>query len=538
MRVEGKIVDVHNRRVFSGSIVVEDGFIQKVEESDNNQEKFILPGFVDAHIHIESSMVVPTAFAKEALKFGTVGTISDPHEIANVMGVEGIQYMIDNSKLSPLKFHFGAPSCVPATSFETAGAIIDSNDIKEMLNNADIHYLAEMMNYPGVLYKDEEVLKKIEYAKAAGKPIDGHAPGLMGENAKRYIEAGISTDHECFTLEEALNKLKHGMKILIREGSAAKNFQALHSLFKTHPKMLMLCSDDKHPDDLLLGHINELVIRSVALGYDLFDVLDAACKNPVEHYQMNIGLLRKGDPADFIITRDLTEFEVLETYINGECVMRNKQVNVKSVTPAIINNFNTSSKKESDFHLQGQNEFPVIRALDGQLITEKHFDKPKIIDGNIVSDVERDLLKICVVNRYSDVKISCGLIQNFKLKNGAIASTVAHDSHNIVAVGTSDELIMKAVNLLIESKGGLSAVTHSRTACLPLEIAGLMSKESAEDVGLKYQEIDQFVKEMGCELHAPFMTLSFMALLVIPKIKMSDLGVFDAENFEFYKINS
>ncbi|MCI5054895.1 MAG: adenine deaminase [Flavobacteriales bacterium] len=531
--IEGQIVDLFNREIFPGQLIIEGDRISQINRTEKSPNRYILPGFIDAHIHIESSMLVPSEFAKEALKHGTVGTISDPHEIANVLGVAGVHYMIENAKGSPLKFHFGVPSCVPATSFETAGAVINSEDVKTLLESDDIYYLAEMMNYPGVLHGDPEVLKKIQYAKEIGKPIDGHAPGLRGEAAAQYIAAGISTDHECFSLEEALDKLANGMKIIIREGSAAKNFEALHPLFDSHPEMLMFCSDDKHPDDLLVGHINELVKRSVALGYDLFNILTAACKNPVDHYKMDVGLLKVGDKADFIVCKDLNTFEVDETYIDGVCVMQNGISEVRDLDIEVVNNFNSLPKKEDDFWLRPIDEFPLIEALDGQLITEKKLVKPSILDGNIVSNIEKDHLKISVVNRYNDSPVSSGLIQHFGLKNGAIASTVAHDSHNIVAVGTSDELLMKAVNKLIESKGGLSAVSGDVEMHLPLEIAGLMSQNDAQYVGQKYQEIDAFVKSMGCKLHAPFMTLSFMALLVIPKIKMSDLGVFDAEKFEF-----
>lgn len=532
--IEGQLVDLHNREIYAAKIEIRDQRIHSIVRVDKAADIFILPGFIDAHIHIESSMLVPYEFAKVALQYGTLATISDPHEIGNVMGVEGVQYMIENARKAKLKFHFGAPSCVPATSFETAGATIDAEDVRTLLESKDIHYLSEMMNYPGVLHGDAEVLQKLKYAQELELPIDGHAPGLMGEQARIYIEAGISTDHECYMLEEAQYKLEHGMKILIREGSAAKNYNVLHPLIATHADRLMFCSDDKHPDDLLQGHIDALVRRSLEHGYDLFDVLRMACVHPVEHYNMNVGLLREGDSADFIAVDDLTSFQVRDVFIDGEQVVINGRSELAPANHRIINQFNIGKKKVTDFADHELAEITsVIVAQDGELITERiEVKSQKDASGQINFDAE-DVLKICVVNRYQEANVAIGYIQNFNLHTGAIASTVAHDSHNIIAVGVDDEAICNAVNLLIHSKGGLSAVYRDKSKHLPLPIAGLMSELSCEEVGEQYTQIDQMVKDMGCHLRAPFMTLSFMALLVIPKLKMSDLGLFDAEKFEF-----
>lgn len=479
-------------------------------------------------------MVVPYEFAKVALTYGTVATISDPHEIANVLGIDGVNYMIENARDAKLKFHFGAPSCVPATEFETAGAVIDSAAINTLMQSDDIYYLSEMMNYPGVLFKDPEVMRKIAFAKASGKPIDGHAPGLRGEQAKTYIAAGISTDHECFTLEEALDKLQHGMKILIREGSAAKNYNALHSLIKSHPTEIMFCSDDKHPDNLLEGHINQLVTRSLELGYDFFDVLRIACIHPVEHYKMDVGLLRKGDKADLIVVEDEKKFKVLQTYINGELVAENGTTFLEPRIHPCPNNFNISEVKVEEFVSKSKKaEIAVINAKDGELITEKSIEILELVDGVLQTDVDKNILKIAVVNRYNQAPIATGFIKNFGLKSGAMASTVAHDSHNIVVVGSSDEFMCQATNLLIKNTGGLSAVNEHENKVIALPVAGLMSDQSCEIIGQQYAGIDAFVKKMGSTLSAPFMTLSFMALLVIPKIKISDKGMFDAEKFEF-----
>jgi adenine deaminase len=538
MQVTGQIVDIMSKRIFPGTINVNDtGYITDIVEHTENKEseQYILPGFIDAHIHIESSMVVPYEFAKAALRHGTVATISDPHEIANVLGREGVDYMLENAVEAGLKFHFGAPSCVPATSFETAGAILDAEAVSELLKRSDIWYLSEMMNYPGVLFNDEEVMKKINYAHASGKPVDGHAPGLTGEDALTYIKAGITTDHECFTLEEALFKMKNGMKILIREGSAAKNFEALHPLIGILPDMVMFCSDDKHPDELLKGHINQLVVRALELGYDLFDVLKITCINPVHHYNMDVGTLNVGDHADFIMVKDLKSFEITSTYINGKKFYDGSRVMLPNRKIREINKFSTGYKDKSQFIMQaGNHEIPVINAIDGQLITEKSFEIPLIENGNFIADQNNDLLKIVVVNRYNEAPPAIGFIRNTGIKNAAFASTVAHDSHNIICVGTDDEKITDCVNAIIEAKGGLAFISEDKSMVIPLPVAGLMSSKSCQETGTAYEEIDRLVKKSGSRLKSPFMTLSFMALLVIPKIKISDKGMFDAESFMFY----
>ena len=534
MQIQGQIVDIQNRSIYSGEIIVENGKIVSISEKEHNIKNYILPGFVDAHIHIESSMLVPSEFAKLAVLHGTVGTISDPHEIANVLGKDGVHYMIENGKKVPLKFHFGAPSCVPATFFETAGAVIDSEQIKELMASADIYYLSEMMNYPGVLFDDEEVLKKIAWAKHFNKPVDGHAPGLRGAPIEKYISAGISTDHECFTYDEGAEKLSLGMKVLIREGSAAKNFEALIDLLPDNFENMMFCSDDKHPDDLIVGHINLLCARAVAKGFDLFKILQMACINPVKHYKMEIGLLQQNDDADFIVVEDLINFKVLQTFINGELVAENGKSFVKHIDFEKPNNFNTSKKEVSDFKISSSaSKIRVIEALEGQLITNEIHHKPKIENGKIVSDVENDILKMAVVNRYQNAPPAIAFIKNFGLKSGAIASSVAHDCHNIVVVGTSDEEICKAVNILIENKGGICAVNGSENKSLALPVAGIMSDKDGWETGKLYQEIDTMSKQLGSKLKAPFMTLSFMALLVIPDLKLSDKGLFSGNSFSF-----
>jgi adenine deaminase len=538
--INGNIVDVLNKQIFFGTVHIKDGRISSIEKKSSEikeGEHFILPGFVDSHIHIESSMLLPYEFSRIALTHGTVSTVSDPHEIANVMGVEGVRYMIQNAEHSPLKFYFGAPSCVPATSFETAGAEINADDIEQLFIEHDLKYLAEMMNYPGVLNRSELVMDKINVAKRHNKVIDGHAPGLRGDDAAHYIAAGISTDHECFTKEEALDKLKHGMKILIREGSAAKNFDALVSLVDEFPNEVMFCSDDKHPDDLEIGHINDLVKRAFKLGLDKMNVLRCACVNPVLHYDLEVGLLQSGDEADFIVVNNLDELTVLKTVINGEVVAENGAVFLPEKTFEAINNFSVLPKKEEDFRVKVRTtKKRVIVALDGQLITEEHIAEPKTENGFVVSDTDKDILKIALVNRYTNEPITIGFIKNFGLKSGAIASSVAHDSHNIIAVGVSDENICNAVNLVIQHKGGLSVSTQKENKILPLPVAGLMSTDSWKKVSADYAALDQMTKQLGSKLRAPFMTLSFMALLVIPKFKISDKGLFDVSDFGFTEL--
>ena len=540
-KIRGNIVDITAKKIFYGEVTVENGKIRSIKPLTQNSkpetQNYILPGFIDSHVHIESSMLVPSEFAKLAVVHGTVGTISDPHEIANVCGLEGVEFMIANGKTVPFKFHFGAPSCVPATVFETAGAALTSAEVDTLLQKAEINYLSEMMNFPGVLYGDEEVHRKIASAKKYGKPVDGHAPGLRGDDAKKYIDAGISTDHECFTAEEALDKLKYGMKILIREGSAARNFEALIGLMDEHYRMMMFCSDDKHPDSLAEGHINQLCARAVAKGIDVFKVLQAACINPVNHYKMNIGLLKEGDAADFIVAEDLVNFKVIQTYIEGELVAERGKSLIISHAVSLLNNFDCDKKEIPDFKFAVVNpreNIYAIEALDGQLITNKILCKPVVRNGFYESDAANDILKIVVVNRYKNAPVAKAFIKNFGMKQGAIASSVAHDSHNIVAVGVDDESLMKAVNLVIAAEGGVSAVSKTAEMVLPLPVGGLMSNEDGYKVAAAYTAIDKMVKEeLGSTLTAPFMTLSFMALLVIPHLKLSDLGLFDGDSFTF-----
>lgn len=538
-QIKGWIVDVLFKKTFPGAITIADGKLLKVEhlpETDVPQ-RYIMPGFVDAHIHIESSMLAPSEFAKIAVQHGTVATVSDPHEIANVCGVEGVNYMIANGKTTPFKFNFGAPSCVPATAFETAGAVIDSKDIEALLQRDDIKYLAEMMNFPGVLFDDAEVMKKLEAAHKYGKPVDGHAPGLRGKDIEKYCAAGISTDHECVALDEGQEKADLGMKILIREGSAAKNFNALIPLLKSHPSQIMFCSDDKHPDDLLNGHINELVVRALAEGCNLFDTLYAACVHPIVHYKLDVGYLQEGQAADFIIVENLTDFKVMATYIDGVCVYQEGKTLFETEKAPLLNQFDCEPIRLEQLQFALPNSkhttINVIEALDGQLITNPityQIASPEQFLSSIIAD---DILKIVVVNRYQNAPVAIGFIKNFGLKKGALASTVAHDSHNIVAVGANDDALCKVINDLIATKGGIAVYDEQETHILPLPIAGLMTNEPVQFVGQMYSQLTAKAKDLGATLHAPFMTLSFMALPVIPALKMTDKGLFNVTTFNY-----
>ncbi|WP_461109722.1 adenine deaminase [Spirosoma koreense] len=565
------ILNLFDQTIFYGTMTVDSGRIAQIQRlgPERPDEPYVLPGFIDAHVHIESSLLTPPQFARLAVVHGTVATVSDPHEIGNVLGVAGVSYMIEEARRVPFKFMFGAPSCVPATTFETAGAVIGVQDVRKLLAMKEIGYLAEMMNFPGVLHQDPQVMAKLALAKAFNKPIDGHAPGLMGEEAQQYIDAGISTDHECFTYEEGLDKARRGMNILIREGSAARNFEALIPLLSQFPVQIMFCSDDKHPDTLAQGHINQLVVRALARGHSLWNVLRAACLNPVLHYRLPVGLLREGDPADYIVVDNLQDFRVQQTVINGQVMAENGESRLSDVRSEHVNQFTCSPKKPDDFAVPlvsaeqtggSVEKIRVIEALDGQLITNELSIAPKVENGLIVADTEGDVLKLVVVNRYRDAPPAIAFIKNFGLRQGAIASSVGHDSHNITAVGCDDESICQAVNLVIEAKGGLSAVrgegkraegtgqgvggtgiatpphapSSEPSALLPLPVAGLMTDQDGYAIAERYTALDQFAKQkLGSTLMAPFMTLSFMALLVIPALKLSDKGLFDGKRFAF-----
>ncbi|MDI3520058.1 MAG: adenine deaminase [Anaerophaga sp.] len=538
--ISGNIIDIHRREIYAGTLFFSQGRINKIEKNNKSYSHYILPGLIDSHVHIESSMLVPSSFSRLVVPRGTIGVVTDPHEIGNVLGVKGVEYMIDDSKKTPLKCFFGAPSCVPATSLDSSGSIIDHEDVEFLLDKKEILFLSEMMNFVGVINGDKEVLRKINGAKKRKLPVDGHAPGLRGEGLRKYVSAGISTDHECFSLEEALEKIEMGMKIQIREGSAARNFEALFSLFESHPESLMLCTDDSHPDELIHeGHIDKLIKLGINKGVDIFNLLRAASLNPVMHYNLPVGLLREGDNADFIVIDHPDKFNILQTYIDGQKVFdsdRGLLFDKQSVE--IVNHFVSRLVSENDFSIdvpEGASKLKVIRCFDGELVTDAF---SKEIEGkeHLESDTDNDILKIVVVDRYQNKPVAVGFIKGFGLKNGAIASSVAHDSHNVVAVGVEDRHIASAVNMVMEAKGGLSVSSDEYEEILPLPVGGIMSDKDGEEVAESYARIDKVAKKLGTQLKSPFMTLSFMSLLVIPKMKLGDKGLFDGENFEFISL--
>jgi len=479
-------------------------------------------------------MLPPSEFARAAVVHGTVATVSDPHEIANVLGVEGVRAMIRDGKRTAFKFYFSAPSCVPATPFETAGATFGIDEIESLLDEPDIKYLGEVMNFPAVINRDPTLMSFIAAARKRDKRVDGHAPGVSGEALKQYISAGIETDHECVTIEEGRERLQLGMKLAIREGSAARNFDALIPLVKEFGDQCFLCSDDKHPDELMAGHINVLVKRAIAYGIDPITALRIASLNPVKHYGLEVGLLQSGDPANVVEIDSLEQCRVRRAFIDGRLVAENGVSLLERLPVESINVFNIGKKQPEDFVLPAREgaKFAVIEAIDGQIRTERCDLVPAIADGCVVADSERDLLKITVVNRYHEAKPAVGLVRGFTLKTGALASSVAHDSHNIIAVGASDEALCRAVNLVVEQKGGLSAVVSDSEQTLALPIAGLMSDQDYPTVARQYHILNEMMSKAGCRLKAPYMLLSFLALPVIPKLKLSDLGLFDVEQFK------
>lgn len=531
MEIKGKIIDVFRNRIVDSKIFIQEGIIQEIQETRTDSERYILPGLIDSHVHVESSMCTPGSFAGAAVSRGTIAVVSDPHEIANVLGTDGVNFMLADSDKVPLKFFFGAPSCVPATQFETSGASINHEIIDKLLSSDRIKYLAEMMNFPGVVNDDPEVIKKIETAKKYGKPIDGHAPGVTGEKLKKYVSAGISTDHECTTIDEAREKIKLGMKILIREGSAALNLDELKNLLLTNPDMVMLCSDDLHPEMLMERHIDKLVARLVSERYDLFDVIRSCTMNPAVHYGLNTGILKPGYSADFIVVDDYYTMNVLQTWINGNLVFDKGNLLFNYTGAVKVNNFKSSEINAGDIEISVRSrKIRIIEASDGSLLTRSRIIE---MDEDYQKGLEigSDILKIVVKDRYCDSPPVIGFISGFGLKKGALASSVSHDSHNIISIGTNDNDIVYSINEIIKLKGGLAVAVNGDICSMQLDIAGIMTDKPVKQVAEKYYHLSELAKDLGCDFSAPFMTLSFMALPVIPELKMTDKGLFDVNKF-------
>ena len=532
--VSGRLVDPIRRKIYDAKIHIRNGIIERIEEEPAVSDVYILPGFVDSHVHIESSMLVPSRFSEVALRHGTVAVVPDPHEVANVAGIDGVKFMIENAKNSPLKFFFGAPSCVPASPVDECFQPFTPERVGELLDLPDIYFLAEMMNFPGVIGNNPLVHSILQQAHIRNKPIDGHAPGLAGDGLVRYVSAGITTDHECFTLDEAISKIKLGMKVLIREGSAARNFNALHSLLRLYPEMVMFCTDDCHPDELVEGHINRHVRKALSLGYNLFDVIQAASVNPVNHYKLNVGLLQPGQPADFIVVDNLSDLNILSTFINGIDVTGGKPKPVQRTNAPLYQFPNSFNTDKIDFHFPTDKYVKVIKAIDGELITD-------VVNSKVPSlgyDLNNDILKIVVLSRYNPANIGVGLIKGFGFKKGAIAASIAHDSHHIVAIGTNDESIVSVIQYILSNRGGICYSDGDKVSGLPLPFFGLMSDIDANVMAKEYSSINERIKADGCTLRAPFMTMSFMSLTVIPHLKLTPQGLFDVDSFSLTPIVS
>ncbi len=535
--ISGTVVDIVNQRLFGGRIEVnEEGRIAAIHPESHPRPGFLLPGLVDAHVHVESSMLCPTAFARAALYHGTLAAVCDPHEIANVLGLAGVEFMLAESTRTPFHFAVGAPSCVPATPFDTAGAVLDAAAVAELLTRADISHLAEMMNVPGVLSGDSEVMAKLDAAHRWDKPVDGHAPGLRGEEMRRYLQAGISTDHECLSREEAGEKATAGLHILLRRGSAARGFQALLPVLRDYPEKCMFCTDDLHPDELLWGHIDEMVRIALAQGYSLFDVLGAASLNPVRHYGLPMGLLQVGDRADWIEVEDVQSFRVQRTVLSGCVVAEKGKARLPEMGPlSRPNHFRLQPLRAEQLALSARlGRCRVIGLRDGELYTDEMLCQPTVRGGVVVSDPSRDLLKLMVCNRYAqEGKPALALVHGLGLVAGALAASVAHDSHHLICIGSDDALMVQAANAVIDHGGGLAAVTaQGEMAVMPLPVAGLMSSESCEVAAEQYRQVTAMARFCGCRLTAPFMALSFLALPVIPALKLTDRGLFDALRFQ------
>ena len=568
MEFTAYIYDVISTTIRPVRIKIENGIFTEVEPITVNEKTLvdvdglILPGFIDSHIHIESSMLTPAQFAKIAVRHGTTSVVCDPHEIANVLGIDGIEAMIRNAESVPFNFYFAAPSCVPATSFETSGASLDSSDIEYLLKKDEIVALGEMMNFPGVINGDEEVLKKLDLARKYGKPIDGHAPLLSRENLDKYLAQGISTDHECSNIFEALEKKIKGMKIMVRDGSSAKNMESLFNMeeiellednpFSSNPLfndmfdgriysslLDFIVSDDKHPNDLIKGYLDLSIKKAVSLGIDILKAISMVTLNPAYHYNLNCGAILPGRQADFVVVDIIFDYKILKTYVAGECVFDGENVLFDVPEIEASNSINASKKVPGDFdiHYDGDEcEVNVIECFDGDLLTKKTTAKLHVKEGIVQSDIIQDVLKIAVVERYGGNTVANAFIKGFALKKGAIASSVAHDSHNIIVVGYNSDMMAKAVNRVIDDKGGIAVVSEDFSDSLPLPIAGLMSNDDVYDVADKLDILHNMAKALGCELQSPFMTMAFMALLVLPSIKISDRGLFDGDSFEFMDV--
>jgi adenine deaminase len=529
--IRGNLLNFSTEEIYGAEIQIQNGKISCVKPVKEDFNNLILPGFIDAHIHIESSMLTPSRFAEAVVPHGTTSVISDPHEIANVMGLEGIEYMNRDASSVPLKVLMTVPSCVPATKFETSGAVISQFEVEKLLKKENMVALGEMMNFPGVIHEDPVVMAKLDAAKRIGKPIDGHSPLLSGYELCKYIAAGISTDHECSNLQEVLEKRRLGMKIMLREGSSARNLKDLAASGGD-----FIVSDDKHPGDLLKGHIDVMVRKAIEYGIDPFEAVKMVTINPAEHYNLGTGTIYPGKAADIIVVNNMKDMNVERVFIDGNLVAKEGKCLFIVKPLKLPNTFSLKPKKPSDFNVKSSNPTEIVRVIDvveDQIVTKESSAILDTVKGNLEADLDNDILKISVVERYGFGRISNAFIKGFGLKNGAIATSIAHDSHNILSVGTNSKDIAIAVNTVLRNNGGLVAVFNDDCYSLKLPLAGLMSIKPASEVSSDLNMLHRVVKNMGSKLQSPFMTLSFMALLVIPALKISDQGLFDVEKFDF-----
>lgn len=559
--VEGNLVNVITKEIYKATIGIKNGKIVYVGDGENNglknevnskkilhTNKFLLPSFIDSHIHIESSTLIPSEFAKLAVKHGTCAVITDPHEIANVLGVEGIKFMIENSKDTPIEIYFNIPSCVPAAEgFETSEKI-NIEDTKQLKKNKRILGLAEVMNFPGVINCNPEIIKKIKLFNSKNFVIDGHSPNLKGNLLNAYV-LFIRSDHESMNYGEAIEKLRKGMYLMIREGSAAKNLDVLKDIIKNKISTdnCMLCCDDIHADELNERHIDLLIKKAIEMGMDAVDAIRMATINPANYFNLkNLGAIAIGRNANITIVNDLKDFKV-DTVIfkgkvvvsNGKFILRTKQrkisekfTNTIKIRKFCIDNLKIKARKK-----KGKEKVRVIKAINGKIFTEERIEEISIKDGFLTEDTRRDILKIVVVDRHKGENFCVGFVKNFGIKSGAIASSISHDAHNVIAVGSDDVSFIKAISEIDKIQGGIVVVcknkdNEDKIYSLPLRIAGLMS-DNTEEVLKNTDVLKKKAKEIGCKLNEPFMTLSFLTLSVIPELKITDKGLVDVRDFKF-----
>lgn len=533
----GTLVDALQKKTYGARLTLsEQGTIDSVTPEESPDPVYILPGFVDAHVHIESSMLTPAAFAHAAVVHGTLAAVADPHEIANVLGEEGVELMLSLAKQTPFVFGFGAPSCVSSAPFEAAGAALGPAAVERLLRRPEITHLAEVMTAPGALSKDPEALAKLAAARSLGKPIDGHAPGLSGPGLQAYVSAGITTDHESLSFDEAREKIKAGLKLQIRHGSSVRPFESFIPLLARYPDRCMFCSDVKHPDDLLRDHINFIAATAYRKGISLYAIIQAASINPVQHYRLPLGLLQPGDPADFLLIDDLQTFRPREVWLRGQCVARDGRSFLPLGEPCVRNRFAAGLLQPEALRITASagRAAHVIGVHDGQLVSTHLVEQPAVVNGFAVADTERDIVKLVVYNRYGGVSPAVALVKGFGLKRGALASSVAHDAHHIIAVGTTDDALAAAINEVVLCRGGLAVADNNRKVLkvLPLPLAGLISTEPAEAVARAYSDCNAIAKILGTRLTSPFMTLSFLAQPGAPNLSLTDKGLFDGETLQ------